>query len=105
MIHDVVDPLAVLGQIRAALAEGGCYLMVEPQAGDDLEQNLHPAGALTYALSTLHCMTQSLAQGGVGLGAAWGPGRAEQYCRDAGFGHFERLDVDNPFNAFYRIEA
>jgi len=105
VIHDVVDPLAVLGQIRAALAEGGCYLMVEPQAGDDLEQNLHPAGALTYALSTLHCMTQSLAQGGVGLGAAWGPGRAEQYCRDAGFGHFERLDVDNPFNAFYRIEA
>ncbi|MDE0887075.1 MAG: class I SAM-dependent methyltransferase [Myxococcota bacterium] len=103
VIHDVVDPLAVLGQIRAALAEGGAYLMVEPQAGDDLEENLHAAGALTYALSTLHCMTQSLAHGGEGLGAAWGPGRAEQYCRDAGFGRFERLEVANPFNAFYRI--
>ncbi|MDG2333414.1 MAG: methyltransferase domain-containing protein [Myxococcota bacterium] len=105
VIHDVVDPLAVLGQIRAALAEGGAYLMVEPQAGDDLEENLHSAGALTYALSTLHCMTQSLAHGGEGLGAAWGPGRAERYCRDAGFGRFERLELANPFNAFYRIEA
>jgi len=103
VIHDVVDPLAVLGQIRGALREGGCYLMVEPVAGDTLAENLHPAGALTYAMSTLHCMTQSLAHGGVGLGAAWGPRRAEQYCRDAGFGRFERLEVPNPFNAFYRV--
>lgn len=103
VIHDVVDPLAVLGQIREALREGGCYLMVEPVAGDTLAENLHPAGALTYAMSTLHCMTQSLAQGGVGLGAAWGPRRAEKYCREAGFGSFERLEVPNPFNAFYRI--
>ncbi len=105
VIHDVVDPLAVLGQIREALGEGGCYLMVEPVAGDSLEENLHPGGALTYAMSTLHCMTQSLAHGGVGLGAAWGPRRAEQYCRDAGFGRFERLEVPNPFNAFYRVEV
>ena len=105
VIHDVVDPLAVLGQIKNALREGGCYLMVEPVAGDTLAENLHPAGALTYAMSTLHCMTQSLAHGGVGLGAAWGPRRAEQYCRDAGFSGFERLEVPNPFNAFYRVEA
>jgi 2-polyprenyl-3-methyl-5-hydroxy-6-metoxy-1,4-benzoquinol methylase len=105
VIHDVVDPLAVLGQIRSALRDGGCYLMVEPVAGDSLAENLHSAGALTYAMSTLHCMTQSLAHGGVGLGAAWGPQRAEQYCRDAGFTGFMRLEVPNPFNAFYRVEA
>ncbi len=105
VIHDVVDPLGVLGQIRAALRSGGLYLMVEPDAGDGLGENLHPAGALTYAMSTLHCMTQSLAQGGEGLGAAWGPRRAEEFCRQAGFGSFERLDVPNPFNAFYRVSA
>jgi 2-polyprenyl-3-methyl-5-hydroxy-6-metoxy-1,4-benzoquinol methylase len=105
VIHDLVDPLAVLRHIRASLRPGGTYLMVEPVAGDDLAENLHPAGALTYAMSTLHCMTQSLAHGGAGLGAAWGPKRAEAICREAGFSHFERLEVDNPFNAFYRISA
>lgn len=103
VIHDLVDPIAVLGRLRAVLAEGGTYLMVEPVAGDDLTENLHPAGALTYAMSTLHCMTQSLAHGGAGLGAAWGPRRAEDHCRRAGFSGFERLEVQNPFNAFYRV--
>ncbi len=105
VVHDLVDPIAVLRRIRACLSEGGSYLMVEPVAGDDLADNLHQAGALTYAMSTLHCMTQSLAHGGAGLGAAWGPRRAEAHCREAGFGGFVRLEVQNPFNAFYRVTA
>jgi 2-polyprenyl-3-methyl-5-hydroxy-6-metoxy-1,4-benzoquinol methylase len=105
VIHDLAKPREVLAHLRGALAPGGTYLMVEPVAGDRLADNLHAAGALTYAMSTLHCLTQSLAQGGEGLGAAWGPGKAEAYCREAGFGRFERLEVDNPFNAFYRVGA
>lgn len=105
VIHDIAQPSEALCAIRRALAADGTYLMVEPNAGDDLEQNLNPGGALLYAVSTLHCMTQSLAQGGVGLGAAWGPKQAEALCREAGFSHFERLDVDNPFNAFYEVRA
>ncbi|MDG2048778.1 MAG: methyltransferase domain-containing protein [Myxococcota bacterium] len=105
VIHDLVEPIAVLQRIRESLSSGGTYLMVEPVAGDDLSENLHPAGALTYAMSTLHCMTQSLAHGGAGLGAAWGPRRAEMHCAEAGFSQFERLEVDNSFNAFYRVSG
>jgi len=105
VIHDIAAPGAALGAIRRALAPGGTYLMVEPDASDRVEENLHPGGAVLYALSTLHCMTQSLAQGGEGLGAAWGPAKAEEYCRNAGFSHFERLDVDHPMNAFYAVRA
>ena len=105
VIHDLARPRPVLARIRRALRPGGTYLMVEPAVGDRLEDNLDMGGALTYAMSTLHCMTQSLAQGGEGLGAAWGARRAEDYCREAGFEHFERLDVPNPFNAFYRLEV
>jgi SAM-dependent methyltransferase len=105
VIHDLVDPRGVLARFREALAEGGTFMMVEPVAGDCLAENLSPAGALTYAMSTLHCMTVSLAHGGEGLGAAWGPKAAEDYCREAGFGRFRRLDVDNPFNAFYEVRA
>ena len=77
--------------------------MVEPAAGESLEENLHTGGAFLYAISTLHCMTVSLAHGGEGLGTAWGPKKAESFCREAGFTGFRRLDVDNPFNAFYEV--
>ena len=77
--------------------------MVEPDAGDTLEENLHPGGALLYAMSTLHCMTVSLAHGGEGLGTAWGSKRAEEMCGEAGFSRFRRLDIQNPFNAFNEI--
>lgn len=103
VVHDLVDPKAVLARIRAALRPDGLFFMVEPDVAPVLEQNVNPAGALLYAMSTLHCMTVSLAHGGEGLGAAWGPARAEQYCRDAGFTRFERLDVPNPMNAFYAV--
>jgi SAM-dependent methyltransferase len=103
VIHDIAEPLAALRRIHGALAPGGTYLMVEPRASDRLEDNLHAGGAMLYAMSTLHCMTQSLARGGVGLGAAWGPKRAEELCREAGFTRFRELEIENPFNAFYEV--
>ena len=105
VVHDIAKPREALRAIRNALAPGGTYLMVEPRVGETLEDNLNPGGAMMYAMSTLHCLTQSLANGGEGLGAAWGPKLAEEYCREAGFGHFRLLEIDNPFNAFYEVRA
>jgi SAM-dependent methyltransferase len=103
VVHDLAKPRAVLRRIREALASDGTFLLVEPAAGDSLAENLHPGGALLYSISTLYCMTVSLSQGGEGLGAAYGPRQAEALCREAGFARFRRLDVDNPFNAFYEV--
>ena len=104
VIHDLVDPLAGMTRIRNALTPGGRYLMMEPNASSDLEDNLHDRGALLYGISALHCMTQSLAHGGAGLGTAWGSRRAEQMARQAGFGSFEPLDsITNRFSAFYLL--
>lgn len=102
-IHDMANPRGALRRIREILDSEGTYLMVEPAAGDTLAENLHPGGALLYAMSLLHCMTVSLAHGGEGLGSAWGPRRAEELCREAGFTRFRRLDIENPFNAFYEL--
>lgn len=104
VIHDLVDPLAGLRRIRDALADDGQYLMMEPNAGSDLEENLSSRGALLYGISALHCMTQSLARGGAGLGAAWGRQRAEDLASEAGFGSFRELDqISNKFSSFYLL--
>src|SRR5208337_1083992 len=103
VVHDLARPRAVLRRIREALAPEGTFFLVEPAAGDSLAENLGSAGALLYSISTLYCMTVSLSQGGEGLGAAYGPKRAEALCRDAGFASFRRLEVENPFNAFYEV--
>jgi hypothetical protein len=58
-------------------------------------------GTLLYTVSTMHCMTVSLAQDGDGLGTMWGRQRAEGMLRDAGFSRIEvhRLphDVQNDY--------
>ncbi len=105
VVHDLPRPLETLRAVRDSLQPGGVLLMMEPSVADDLEENINPRAALLYGVSAMFCMTQSLAEGGDGLGAAWGPGGARQLCQEAGFGSFQRLPIDNPFSAFYRVEA
>jgi SAM-dependent methyltransferase len=105
VIHDLADPLAGLTRIREALAPEGQFLMMEPNASTHLENNLDEHGALLYGISAMHCMTQSLAVGGEGVGAAWGREMAGHYARRAGFSSFEPLeDIENKFSAFYLLE-
>ena len=102
VIHDLVDPLAGMTRIRESLAPGGRFLMMEPNMSSSLEANLTDRGAMLYGVSTMHCMTQSLARGGAGLGAAWGREKAVEYAERAGFGGFEPVDaITNVFSAFY----
>jgi SAM-dependent methyltransferase len=104
VIHDLVDPLAGLRGIRHALAPDGLYLMMEPNASSNVEENLTPRGAMLYGISVLHCMTQSLARGGAGLGSAWGRERAETLSMEAGFSSFQPLEhISNRFSAFYLL--
>ena len=106
VIHDLADPQGALEHIRDLLRPDGSYLMMEPNASSKLEDNLDARGALLYGISTLHCMTQSLAREGAGLGASWGAQQAEEMSRAAGFSSFERLDeITNRFSAFYLLRA
>lgn len=104
VIHDLANPLAGLTRIREALRPDGVFLMMEPNVGSDLDDNLGDIGALFYGISTLHCLTQSLAQEGAGLGAAWGREQAEEMAAEAGFASIDRLDeITNRFSAFYLL--
>ena len=85
-LHDQVDPPKVLARIHAALAPDGTFLLREPHAADSLEANLqNPMAAIQYSVSTMHCLTVSLAHDGAGIGTVFGEQLARQLLTDAGF--------------------
>jgi SAM-dependent methyltransferase len=99
VIHDQVHPAAVLASIRSALADDGTFLMIDFKFSSRLENNLdNPFAALYYTISTMHCMTVSLAEGGDGLGTVWGLELAERMLRAAGFNTVTVLDAPRPQN-------
>lgn len=103
VIHDQKAPAAVLNAVYDSLKPGGTFLMQDIRASSDVEKNLdHPVGPFLYAISTMHCMTVSLAQGGDGLGTVWGEELALRMLNEAGFRdvRVERLDHDI-LNNFY----
>lgn len=101
-IHDQRDPAATLARVAAALAEGGLYLMMEPRASSRLEENLgNPFAPYIYGMSVLHCLTVSLAEGGRGLGTAWGEQQARQMLAEAGFTSVEVVAAPGPQNNIY----
>lgn len=102
-VHDQAAPDQVLNGIAAALRPDGVYLCVDVAASSHLEENLdHPIGPAIYTISTMHCMTVSLALGGAGLGAAWGEQTALAMLADAGFAKVTTEHVEGDiFNAYY----
>jgi len=102
-IHDQAKPDVVLREIAAALRPNGTFLMQDILASSHLENNLeNPIATFLYTISTMHCMTVSLAQGGAGLGTCWGRELAEKMLREAGLRDIvvEKLPHDD-MNYYY----
>jgi len=91
-LHDMGDPVGAARHIREQLAPGGTFMLVEPLAGDRLEDNLNPVGRIFYAASTLICTPASQSQEvGLGLGAQAGETRLRQVAEEAGFSRVRRV--------------
>jgi 2-polyprenyl-3-methyl-5-hydroxy-6-metoxy-1,4-benzoquinol methylase len=85
-VHDQAKPLNLLKGIHRALKPHGVYLMQDVNGTSHVDKDIeHPIGTFLYAISCMHCMTVSLAQGGEGLGAMWGEEKTRAYLRQAGF--------------------
>ncbi len=102
-VHDFADPVRTLGEIRALLKADGVLFVVEPKAADRLEDNCGAISTMYYGFSVFHCMTQSLASGGPGLGTCMGPARTQELMKEAGFSDFEALDIRSPVLSFYAV--
>ena len=105
-IHDQAAPQNVLVGIYRTLKADGDFLMQDIRASSELTNNLeHPIAPLLYTLSTMHCMTVSLAQEGLGLGTMWGEELATEMLGRAGFDRVTVHQLDHDFqNNFYVME-
>lgn len=100
-LHDMGDPAGAAGHVRQSLAPDGTWMIVEPAAGDRVEDNLNPIGRTYYAFSTLLCTPCSLSQEvGLALGAQAGETRIREIVTGAGFGRFRRV-AETPFNVVF----
>ena len=97
-LHDMGDPRGCARHMRQILAPEGSWMIVEPIAGDNPEENMNPVGRLYYNASTMICVPTSLDQEvGEGLGAQAGEARLSQIVREGGFRNVRRA-TEGPFN-------
>jgi 2-polyprenyl-3-methyl-5-hydroxy-6-metoxy-1,4-benzoquinol methylase len=97
-LHDMGDPVGAASHVRDSLARDGAWMIVEPNAGDSVEENLNPIGRVFYAASTLVCTPASLSQEvGLALGAQAGETQLRKVLTSAGFSRIRRA-AQTPFN-------
>ena len=100
-LHDMGDPAGAARHVRQSLAADGTWMIVEPAAGDRVEDNFNPIGRAWYGFSTLLCIPASLSQEvGLALGAQAGEARIRDVVTQAGLTRFRRAS-ETPFNAVF----
>ena len=100
-LHDMGDPAGAARHVRGALAADGTWMIVEPAAGDRVEDNLNPVGRAYYGFSTLLCTPASLSQDvGLALGAQAGEARIRDVVTSGGLTRFRRA-AETPFNLVF----
>ena len=97
-LHDMGDPAGAAAHVKQSLKPDGTWMIVEPMAGDRLEDNLNPIGRIYYAASTMVCVPTSLAQEvGAALGAQAGEAKLREVISAGGFSNIRRA-TETPFN-------
>ena len=97
-LHDMGDPVGASAHVRETLHPNGSWMIVEPNAKDDLSGNLNPVGRIYYAASTMICVPNSLSQEvALGLGAQAGEAKLREVVTQGGFKRFRRA-TETPFN-------
>jgi 2-polyprenyl-3-methyl-5-hydroxy-6-metoxy-1,4-benzoquinol methylase len=100
-LHDMGDPAGAARHVRETLKPDGTWMIVEPNAGDRVEENLNPVGRAYYGFSTLLCTPASLSQEvGLALGAQAGEARIREVVTASGFTRFRRA-AETPFNLVF----
>jgi 2-polyprenyl-3-methyl-5-hydroxy-6-metoxy-1,4-benzoquinol methylase len=103
-IHDQAQPTKVLKAIYESLSDDGIFLMQDIAASSKVEKNIDSLLAPTlYTISTMHCMSVSLAFNGEGLGTMWGKELAVKKLTEAGFKDINVKNVEGDIMNYYYL--
>jgi SAM-dependent methyltransferase len=102
--HDLGTPIEAATHAAATLAKEGTVLLVEPMAGEHIEDNLNPVGRLFSAGSILCCTPNALASGGMALGNQATDQQLREAWHAGGLSSFRRA-ITTPFNRVFEVQA
>ncbi|MGY1662559.1 class I SAM-dependent methyltransferase [Geodermatophilus sp. SYSU D00705] len=103
-VHDMPDPVAVLGAMRRMARPGGTVLVVDERVAERFTAPGDETERLMYGYSLTCCLPDGLStRPSVGTGTVMRPATLERYARAAGFAGIEVLPIDNDFFRFYRL--
>jgi 2-polyprenyl-3-methyl-5-hydroxy-6-metoxy-1,4-benzoquinol methylase len=101
VVHDAVDPLALMTSMRNALKPDGLLFLLEPDGCPHVHESRTPKGRFLHAQALFHCTTVSLAQGGQGMGCNAGEEALRALAERAGFRSMERVAIGDPFDGLW----
>ena len=99
-LHDMGDPVGAIGHAASTLAEDGTVLLVEPMAGERVEDNLNPLGRMCAGASVLICTPHAVAEGGAALGTLATEAALREVVAAGGLSRFRRA-TETPFNRVF----
>jgi 2-polyprenyl-3-methyl-5-hydroxy-6-metoxy-1,4-benzoquinol methylase len=99
-LHDMGDPIGACKRAVEVLARDGSALIVEPMAGNTVEENFNIIGRTFSGASTLCCTSNSLAMKGPALGAVAPESAIREVVLAGGFKEFRRA-TETPFNRIF----
>jgi SAM-dependent methyltransferase len=101
-LHDMGDPVGAMRHAARSLAEDGTVLVVEPMAGERIEDNLNPVGRIYAGGSVLICTPHALAEGGTALGTIASDAALREVAAAGGLANFRRA-TETPFNRVFQV--
>jgi SAM-dependent methyltransferase len=99
-LHDMGDPIGAIRHAAKTLAEDGTVLLVEPMAGERVEDNLNPVGRVYSGASVLLCTPHAVAEGGAALGTIATESALREVVSAGGLSRFRRA-TETPFNRVF----
>jgi SAM-dependent methyltransferase len=104
-VHHFNDPVTTLSQCRRALKAGGTCFILDGDLSLNPEENFNLAGRIIYAITTLYCLHDSMANHGAGLGAEFNGAVLKDLAAKSGFTHFQKLPGSTPLKAYYELRS
>jgi SAM-dependent methyltransferase len=103
-IHDLADPVAVLGEMHRLARPGGTVLVVDEKVAERFAPPGDVVERLMYGWSLTCCLPDGLShRPSAGTGTVMRPAVLEDYARRAGFDGVDVLPVEHDFFRFYRL--